>query len=146
MQHSKVECTAADTERLRRNPRNRFCEFEYDTERKEWDMAVVRDIVERAHAHRVAILAEDNSASATAVRAAMEAKETNLGYFLTDHPKLGEMLLGERILTDERVYELLIALIDSKIAVQRGQVDEQQARELFASVALPRLLKPTEAE
>ena len=144
MQHATVECTPEEAERLRHNPRNRFCEFTYDTEREEWDMLMVRGIVERAHAHRLALLAEDKSASAATVRAAMEAREPELAHFLADHPKLGEMLLGDRIVTDARVYELLIALIDCKAAVQRGQVDERQGQELFAGVALPRLCKTTD--
>lgn len=138
--------TSVDVEQLREDPRNRFCEFEYDQTREPWDMRVVMELVDRVHAARHAHNTSHPQATGAEIRAHIEKCEPQFAEFASAHPKIADMLLGKRIVEDTMVLTLLKGMIASHIKMQDGEQSEMETQREFITMALPQLAKQPEGE
>ena len=142
----QCELTSVDVAGLRRDPRNRFCEFEHDHVREAWDMRLVMELVDRVHAARCAYGEAHPGATDAETRAHIDEREPGFAEFASAHPRLATMLLGERIVTDPKVFVLLKTMIASHIKMQDGEQSELDTQKEFIAAALPQLTGQPEGE
>lgn len=142
MQSDQKNLSSDEINRLKNDPRNRFCSFTHDKEREPWDMREVLPMVERVHAEHVKFRGEQPDASQQMVRSHLEQNEPRLAQFNADHPKIASMLTDSRIVSEERMFPLLKFMISSHLKMQDGLQTEEETQREFMVKAIPQLLQP----
>jgi hypothetical protein len=105
-------------------------------------MREVLPLLQRVHEEHVKFAGETPGASESDTRSHLESYEPRLAQFAQDHPKIASMLLGSKIIKDERVFPLLIFMVRKHIQMQDGELTEEETQRQFMTRAIPELLEP----